>query len=143
MRVRRTQRLDAEPDRVWTVVADPWSLPRWWPRIERVESVDRDAWTSVLVGERGRSLRADWRVVDEEPGRRRRWAQDLEGSPFANLLTASEVEVALAPAGAGGTAVTIEIDQALRGWARLAPFLVKGAARRQADEALAGLRDLF
>lgn len=142
MRVRRTRRVDAPPERVWEVASDPWSLPRWWPRIERVEAVGRDGWTSVLGNRRGRAVRADWHVVLDEPPRRRRWAQDLEGSPFAQLLSAHEVGMAL-EAASGATDVTIEIEQALRGWARLAPFLVRGAAKRQADEALAGLAELF
>ena len=35
--------------------------------------------------------------------------------------------------------MTIELRQRLLGWSRLAPFLFKRAARRQLDEALAGL----
>lgn len=142
MRVRRTRRIEAPPETVWRTVSDPWSLPRWWPRTERVEAVGAAGWTSVLATPRGRALRADWRVVAEEPRARRRWAQDLEGSPFARLLTAHEVEVSLT-AEAGATSVAVEIEQRLRGWARFAPFLVRRAARRQADEALAALAGLF
>lgn len=142
MRVRRTRRIDAPAEAVWSTVSDPWSLPRWWPRTERVESVGAAGWTSVLATPRGRALRADWRVVAEEPRVRRRWAQELEGSPFARLLTAHEVEVSLSAEG-GSTSVALEIEQRLRGWARFAPFLVRRAARRQADEALVALAGLF
>ena len=48
--------------------------------------------------------------------------------------------VELAPAdGGAATSVTIELRQHLLGWSRLVPFLFKRAARRQLDEALAGL----
>ena len=142
MRVRRTRRVAAPPERVWEVVSDPYALPRWWPRTQRVESVSAAGWTSVLGTDRGRSLRADWQVVTSEPPARRRWAQDLDGSPFAKLFTAHEVELRIAPR-EGGSEVSLEVDQALRGWARLAPFLVRGGARRQADAALRGLAELF
>lgn len=138
MRVRRTRRIDAPPDRVWAIAADPWALPRWWPRTQRVEDVSGTGWTSVMATNRGRSVRVDWRVTASQPPMRRRWEQQIAGSPFERLLDSHRVELTLAP-GAGATTVGLEIEQDLRGWARLAPFLVRRAARRQADEALAGL----
>lgn len=138
MRARRTRTVEAPAARVWGLVADPWSLPRWWPRTQRVEGVGAGGWTSVMTTDRGRTVRADYRLVTSEAPRRRRWAQQLEGSPFERLLESHEVEVSLEPSG-GATAVTIEIEQRLRGWARLAPFLIRRAARRQAAEALDGI----
>lgn len=138
MRVRRSREIRAPREQIWEIVADPWQLPRWWPRTDRVEGVTGSDWTSILGSDRGRSVRADWSVVVTRRPERRRWRQELEGTPFARLFAAHEVEVELE----GQTRVSITIEQALRGWTRLAPFLVRRAARRQADEALAGLAAL-
>ena len=141
MRVRRSRRLAAPPADVWAVVSDPYTLPRWWPRTERVEDVRPDGWTSVLTSQRGRGVRADWTVTEQADGRRRAWEQELEGTPFARLFTRNAVSVELAADG-DGTDVAFEVDQKLRGWARLAPFLVRKAMRTQLDEALAGLDEV-
>src|SRR4051794_7179040 len=100
--------MEAPAEDVWAVVADPHHLPRWWPRAARAEDVTADRWTMVLSTAKGRSVRADYRVVVSEALRRRRFAQELEGSPFERLLRSSEVEIALAE-GEGGTEVTMEL----------------------------------
>jgi uncharacterized protein YndB with AHSA1/START domain len=135
---RRRRTLDASNEDVWAVVADPHHLSRWWPRTARVEDVSADRWTMVLATTKGRSVRADYRVVSSEPPRRRRFAQELAGSPFERLLRSSEVEIALAEA-SGGTEVTLELSQKLRGASRLGGFMFRGAARRTLDEALESL----
>jgi carbon monoxide dehydrogenase subunit G len=136
---RRSRVIAAPVEDVWAVVADPWALVRWWPHTRRVEGVDEHGWTTVLANERsGRSVRADWRLEGSEPPAHRRWAQELEDSPFARLFGRNVVDVRLEPA-AAGTSVTLAFDQKIRGWARLAPFIIRGAMRRQLDEALAGL----
>jgi hypothetical protein len=93
----------------------------------------------VLATAKGRAVRADYRVVASEPPRRRRFAQELEGSPFERLLRSSEIEIALTPAAEGGTEVTMELSQRLRGASRLGGFMFRGAARRTLDEALESL----
>jgi uncharacterized protein YndB with AHSA1/START domain len=138
MRTHRSRVVAAPADDVWRLVVDPYSLPRWWPRTQRVEGVHGGGWTTVLGSERsGRSVRADWRL---ESSRKpvRRWSQELEGTPFERLLTRHVVEVE-ATAHDGATKVTLTIEQQPRGWARLAPFMLRRAARRQADQALDGL----
>ncbi|HEX3316923.1 MAG TPA: SRPBCC family protein [Solirubrobacteraceae bacterium] len=135
---RRRRTLEAPTEAVWAVVADPHHLPRWWPRAARVEDVSGDRWTLVLATAKGRSVRADYRLLDSEAPTRRRFAQEIEGSPFARMLRSSEVEVALADAG-GGTEVTVELAQKLRGTSRLGGFMFRGAARRTLDEALESL----
>ena len=141
MRAQRTRVIRAPRDAVWAVVADPWHQPRWWPRTSRVEGVSRGGWTSVLVSEKsGRSVRADWRVeVNQEPVERR-WAQELDGTPFARIFVRNAVGARLERAGED-TEVTLEMEQQLRGWARFAPFVVKRAMRRQLDGALGGLAE--
>ncbi len=135
-RVSRT--LAAPPEAVWDVLADPWHQARWWPRVVRMEAVEDGCFTQVLGTARGRGVRADFRVLETEPGRRLCWEQQLEGTPFERLLAEAVTAVELAPDGQG-TDVTIELRQQLLGWSRLVPFLFKRAARRQLAEALAGL----
>ncbi|MDX6669000.1 MAG: hypothetical protein QOK04_2380 [Solirubrobacteraceae bacterium] len=135
---RRTQTLRAAPDDVWAVIADPHHLPRWWPRVRRVEDVGHDHWTKVMATEKGRLVRADERLLISERPRRRRWTQDLEDSPFERLLSEVSTGVELEPDPAG-TRVTLELAQRLRGINRLGGFMVRRASRRLLDEALDGL----
>ncbi len=134
MRARRSRALSVPGEKVWDVVSDPYQMPRWWPRVTRVETVDALGWSTILASPRGRDVRADWRLCVSEAPSRRRWAQELEGSPFARLFVLNEVEVRVSD-----EVVEIEIEQRVRGWARLAPFLVRRAAKKVADEALDGL----
>ena len=120
------------------MVADPRSLARWWPRVERVKSVSDDGWTTVLRSERGRALRADWRLEASEAGQRRAWAQELEGTPFEKVLHHRRVEVRVEPAGEGAR-VTIELRQRGRRMARFGSFMLRRAARKELDGALDGL----
>ena len=141
-RVRRSRTIPATPEQLWRTVCDPHHLPRWWPRVQRVEAVDAERFTEVLGTDKGRSVRADFRVLESSAPEVRRWSQEVEGSPFERLLRSAEIEVRLAPEGAGGTRVTLTIRQRLRGVGALGGFLVRRAARRQADEALDGLARL-
>lgn len=138
MKARRSRPLTVPPARVWEIVSDPYQLPRWWPRVTRVDSVDDHGWSTILASPRGRDVRADWRLRASEAPARRRWAQQLEGSPFARLFEQNEVEVRI-----DGDRVTLEIEQRVRGWARLAPFIVRRAAKKVADEALDGLEAIL
>jgi uncharacterized protein YndB with AHSA1/START domain len=136
--VKRSRAVPVPPDDVWAVVADPHHLPRWWPLTERVEAVDADAWTSVMRSDRGKVVRADYRVEASEPPRRRAWSQALEGTPFERLLREHRTEVALAP-GRGGTVVTLTVTQRGRGTARLGMWMMRRATRQRLDDALDGL----
>jgi uncharacterized protein YndB with AHSA1/START domain len=136
---RRSRRIAAPAENVWEVVCDPHHLARWWPRVTRVEAVSEGSFTEVLTTDRGRALRADFRLVASEPGRRICWAQELEGTPFARVLRSSETAVELRPE-EGSTEVTIELRQSLNGFfSRFGGFLVRRAARSTLDEALDGL----
>lgn len=139
-RTRRSRSIEASPDAVWRVVADPHHLPRWWPKVQRVESVEADRWTVVMGTKRGRGVRLDQRLLEDEPQHRRLWAQDIEGTPFQGFLSEATTEVRLA--GDGPTIVTLEMRQKLRGTARLGSPMVRRAARAQLDDALAGLADV-
>ncbi len=137
MIVTRSRTLAAAPEAVWRVLADPRALARWWPRVERVKAITDDGWTTVLRSERGRALRADWRLEVSESGRRA-WAQELEGTPFAKVLSHRRVEVRVEAAGEG-TKVTIELRQRGRRMAHFGSFMLRRAARQELDGALDGL----
>jgi carbon monoxide dehydrogenase subunit G len=138
---RRSRTVAAPPERVWEVVADPHHLPRWWPRVTRVEAVTDEHFTEVLATQDGRSLRADFRVVDSRAPERRAWEQEVQGTPFERVFAASSTEVKLLPDGAG-TRVTLVMRQQLRGSARMGGFMVRRATGRVLDEALQALEAL-
>lgn len=125
-------------------MSDPHSLPRWWPRTSRVESVDetkggrRSRWTKVLETSRGRGVRADYRCTSAAENERYVWEQELVGTPFEKHLRESTTEIGLRPAG-GGTEVAITLRQTLRGLSRLGSPMMRGAAKRMLDDALDGL----
>jgi len=137
-RTRRSRVIDAPVEETWAVVADPYHLPRWWPRVDRVESVAAERWTKVLVSAKGKALRSDERLTETQPPHLRAWTQELEDSPFERLFRELTTTVELSSAN-GGTLVTIELDQRLRGINRLGGPLVRRGARRLLDEALDGL----
>jgi uncharacterized protein YndB with AHSA1/START domain len=143
MVVRRERVVSAAPAEVWRVVSDPTRLAAWWPGVSRVEEASREAWTTVLVSPTGKSVRADYSLVEAEEPQRVRWRHEVEASPFERLLHESTTEIALAPEAAGGTRVRLTLDQRPRGWARFSPFQLRAAARRQAEAALDGLAGLL
>jgi uncharacterized protein YndB with AHSA1/START domain len=143
-RVTRKRTVSAPPHEVWDLVSDPYSLPRWWPRTSRVESVDRkpggrrSQWTKVLETAEGRGVRADYRCVSAAEGERYVWEQQLEGTPFARHLRSSSVEIALRPDGES-TRVALTSAQTLRGFSRLGSPMMRGAQGKILDEALDGI----
>jgi uncharacterized protein YndB with AHSA1/START domain len=159
---RSSRTIAAPADDLWAVVSDPHHLPRWWPRVTRVEDVQDDAFTEVLVSERGKLVRADYLLRRVEEGRALVWEQLVEGTPFARVLSSAETELTLEPAdehdpGAPATMVTIEMRQTLsRGDGRptalgarsrlfgpmvpkLGGWMVRRAAAATVKEALDGL----
>ena len=142
-RVSRSRLIPVEPDRVWDLVADPHSLPRWWPKAVRVEDVrgpsgERGQWTAVLETERGTGVRADYRCTASTEPRRYAWEQQITDTPFERVLREARTEIELAPAG-GGTQVTLTSDETLRGISKLGGTMMRGAARQRLDEALAAI----
>jgi uncharacterized protein YndB with AHSA1/START domain len=151
---RASRTIAAPVEDLWSVVADPHHLPRWWPRVTRVEDVADGAFTEVMRSRRGKVVRADFDVLqaDEQSGTVV-WRQRLEGTPFAGVLSQSETELRLAPLeSSGGEAaeLTIELSQELAGRAAgegprrlptpsLGDWMLRRAARRTIVEALSGL----
>jgi uncharacterized protein YndB with AHSA1/START domain len=140
--MHRSRTLRATPEEIWAIVGDVYHLPRWWPRVTRVEGVEDDAFTQVLTTAKGVPVRADYRVVESAPLRVQRWAQQLVNTPFERVLAASEVEVRLEPEGDATTRVAVSLVQRLRGMSRLGSFMVRNAGGRQLDDALNGLEAL-
>jgi uncharacterized protein YndB with AHSA1/START domain len=140
--VRRSRTLGATPDEIWAIVGDAHHLPRWWPRVTRVEGVEDGAFTQVLTTAKGAPVRADFHVVESAPPAVRRWEQQLVNTPFERILAASAVEVRLERAGDAATRVALTLAQRLRGLGLLGGFMVRRAGRRQLDDALDGLEAL-
>jgi uncharacterized protein YndB with AHSA1/START domain len=154
---RRSRTIAASEDELWEVIRDPHHLPRWWPRVTRVEDVEENAFTEVMKTAKGKFVRADFQLVGiDERTRTLKWEQRLQGTPFARLLKSAETEVRLAPVtasashssraqGAEGllgaaTEVTIELRQTLNGFfPRFGGYMVRRAAAATIDEALNGL----
>jgi uncharacterized protein YndB with AHSA1/START domain len=161
---RCSRTIAAPAEELWEVVRDPHHLPRWWPRVTRVEDVEGDAFTEVMRTAKGKLVRADFTVERAEHGERMlRWTQNLEGTPFARLLSSAETMVRLTPLAQGGgdaatagdgatpaadlagetanaTEVTIELRQSLTGFfPRFGGFMVRRAAAATIEQALDGL----
>ncbi len=125
------------------MVSDPYHLPRWWPRTQRVENVTSGGpkgrkWTQVLETKHGRGVRADYRCVSAASGERYVFEQLLEGTPFERILKSARTEIHLAADGAG-TKVTVQSEQKLRGLSRMGGFMMRRATGRKLSEALQGL----
>jgi uncharacterized protein YndB with AHSA1/START domain len=142
--VTRRRTIAAPLGEVWELISDPYSLPRWWPRTNRVESVDRkpegkrSQWTKVLETAEGRGVRADYRCLSSAEGERYVWEQQLADSPFERHLRSSVVEIGLR-ADREGTAVSLTSEQKLRGMSRLGSPMMRGGQAKILDQALDGL----
>lgn len=143
-RISRRRTIDASPDAVWSLVSDPYNLPRWWPRTSRVENVEqtsagkRSQWTKVLETAEGRGVRADYRCLSSAEGKHYVWEQQLSDSPFERVLRSSVLEIGLAPADRR-TEVQLTSRQALRGMSRLGSPMMRRATARTLEEALDGI----
>ncbi len=137
--VERSRVVGAAPETVWAIVSDPHHQPRWWPGVERMEGVEADRFTQVLRTRRGRPVRVDYAISEATRELELAvWCQELEGSPFARVLSAAEVRIRLVTAD-GGTRVTITHAQRLRGSNRTGGWMLARATRKRLDEALAAL----
>jgi uncharacterized protein YndB with AHSA1/START domain len=142
MVVRRERVVPGPPSEIWRIVSDPARLSAWWPGVSRVEEASREAWTTVLISPKGKSVRADYSLVAAREPEWLRWRQELEESPFERLLSEATTELELEPDPGGGTRVRLTLSQRPRGWARFSPFQLRAAAARQAEGALEGLAEL-
>ena len=137
---RASRRLPATSAAVWRIAADPQQLPRWWPRVVRVEGVRGREFTQVLATPRGREVRADFEVTEQEQGRRRVWSQQLLGTPFEKYFASLVTELRVVPDGNEAN-VTLEVRQRMKGISRFGGFLARRAAKRTLRDALAALEE--
>lgn len=143
-KVSRSRLLPVDRSDIWRVVSDPHHMWRWWPKVARVEAVQErkrgtgTSWTNVLKTEAGKSVRADFRCLYSTEPSGYAWEQYIEDTPFAKVLRSSVTALDLSEAD-GGTLVTLEADQRLRGMSRLGGFMLRRATATQLDEALDGL----
>jgi uncharacterized protein YndB with AHSA1/START domain len=141
MVMRRSREIAAPKRTVWSLATDPYHLPRWWPATQRVENVNRGGWTLVFSTPRGRTVRADFSLVTTEPPALARWRQDLEGTPFGRIFASVDYTLRLEGED-GAVRAELAVDQRYTGMARFGRFQLRRAARRQLDEALAGLAEI-
>ncbi len=149
-----SRRIAAPLEDLWEVICDPHHLPRWWPRVERVEDVDEGAFTEVMRTRKGKVVRADFTIQARDDSQHTlSWRQEVEGTPFAGVLRSSETVLRLGEAplqGAPETEVTIELRQTLSTWEpgsrvgramvpKIGSFMVRRAAIQTIGEALTGL----
>ena len=117
-------------------------MPRWWPGVVRMEGVEADRFTQVFVTKKGRPVRLDFQLLENDAPWRRAWRQELAGTPFERVLDEALTEVVLEPEPTG-TRVTIAEHQKLRGYSRTGGFLLRRARSAKLDEALQGLERLL
>jgi uncharacterized protein YndB with AHSA1/START domain len=147
-RAKRVRVLSAPIEEVWKVLADPYQMPRWWPRLERMEGVEEDRFTQVFVSKRSRTVRADFHLLASEPpdaeypSGHRTWTQEVEGTPFERVLQESITEVLVEPV-EEGTRVTLAQRQKLKGYTRIGALSMRGATGKKLDQALDGLERIL
>ena len=127
---------------MWKVVSDPYSLPRWWPRVQRVEEVTDAGWTMVLVSDRGKPIRADYSLTRSQPMELLEWEQELEETPFERMLSLSRLVFEFEHEDEGVTVVVVRSYERLRGLSRLGALMVRRATRKRLSEALIRLGEL-
>ncbi len=109
---RASRTIAAPVQELWELMLDPHHLPRWWPRVTRVEDVarrcvhrgdeDQEGQDSCVLTSTCRATRPPHSLT---------WVQRIEGTPFASVLTSAETELRLTSAGDAATEVTIELRQ--------------------------------
>lgn len=141
-RTSRSRVISAEPQRVWNLVGDPGKLPRWWPRVDRVDRPDPATLTKWVRSPRGRAVAMRYHLAASVGGESLCWEQEITGTPFARSVSRSVETIEALPA-AGGTKVTLTIRRHLRGTAKMGALLVARGQRKELDEALDRLEQRF
>ncbi len=139
--MRRERAVSAPRERVWAVARDPQRLPQWWPSVSRVEEAHEGAWTTVMQSSRGKTLRADYTVLESVEPERLVWRHEIEESPFERIMSDSRYQLVLEPEG-DATKVQLAHRTRLRGFARFGGLQVRLATRKTLDRALEGLATL-
>jgi uncharacterized protein YndB with AHSA1/START domain len=144
-KARRSRTIPIAVEDVWTLVSDPYSLPRWWPKTRRIENAaDRTEqtygrWTQVLETEAGHGVRAEFECVNFARHRRYSWEQRIVGTPFARHFRSSRVDIELSDKAEHATFIELCSTQSLSGISRLGTIMVRRGQGRILEEALDGL----
>jgi len=133
--------MEAPREKVWALARDPERMPQWWPSVSRVEEAGEEAWTAVMQTERGKTLRADYTVLESVEPERLVWRHEIEESPFERIMSDSRYQLVLEPEGEG-TRVKLAHRTRLRGFARFGVIQVRLATRKTLERALDGLATL-
>jgi uncharacterized protein YndB with AHSA1/START domain len=151
---RRSRTIAAPIEDLWALIGDPHHLPRWWPRVTRVEDVEEDAFTEVMRTRKGKLVRADFDVTHrDEDTHTLTWSQRVHGTPFEQVLSSAETQLSLVPSETSrrSTDVTIELRQEMVRYSgrssglfmgltpRFGSTMVRRAAAATLDDALDGL----
>jgi hypothetical protein len=109
--------------------------------VQRVEDVDPGGFTEVLESRKGKTVRADFAVVEQTSPERCRWRRKPDGTPFERMRRRAEVTIelrseALAGLEGAATRVTLTLRRAA-GAQRLGTL--RRAGRAELDQALAEL----
>ena len=139
--VSRSRTVPAAPERLWTAVADPACLPDWWAGRRTREDASREAWTTVLQHTQGRTLRADYTLLESDHPRRLSWRHEVDESPFERIPTRRSPCSSSNPSRRARRA-RLTTRPELRGMSKLGGLQVSRATRKQLDEALDGLQAL-
>jgi len=141
-RVTRRRKVDAPLIAAWELVSDPYNLPRWWPRAQRVEAVEGEGegaqWTLILGTAEGRGVRADFLCTAAVEGERFAWEQQIPGTPFERHLRRAGLEIRLS-SGDESAEVTLSAIQSMRGISRLGGPLMRRGQGAVLDAALDGI----
>ena len=136
-RIELTVVIDADPEAVFSVQADPESWPRWASHMERLDLLDGSPFglgSEVRIKPRGERA-AVFRVIQYDPPRSFRW--EAKVAPGFGMVAGHKVE----PYG-GGSKVTLSLDLTGPLGAVLAPLL-RRKLQTSVEKEAAGLKQFL
>jgi uncharacterized protein YndB with AHSA1/START domain len=145
-RVSRKVELPVGIGSVWEFVSNPGNLPRWWPRVVRVEGVVGRSgtatlsWTSLLEADSGRRVRLDFEATNCDPPVQFSWCQELTGTQFEKHLRRQEYSIRL-EGSQDRTVLELVAETDLKGSAKLATLNLRKSQGQVLDRALADLHE--
>ena len=106
-------------ERVWALVSDPDRLPRWWPARDPGRGGGRRGLDDrARDAARGKTVRADYTLLESRRARAAAWRQELEESPFERIMLDSSLTESAGAGRSGGTRVRLADRTRLRGLRR-------------------------
>jgi len=135
--------IDAAPERVWRVFADPANMPRWQPALQSYEAVSGEpGWpgaVSLLVyhlGGRGHGRQGGRKMETTETIIARDEGRHLSGR-YENVWSTNEMSCTFQPLQGGRTRWRAFAEFRFKGWVKLlAPLMRSGIRKRLEDDML-------